>query len=147
MTTFKSDYTIPDIYKEKGGDCMSLVERLRKKAEEQKSKSNFLNLQEIGSTIAMKLMKSEDKLDKKGNNCLYLTLVTEAGQNVVQKFTPTAYGELADTIEESGGEDSLKEHFHVYEKRKIGRAFFDRLYPTSQIAHFVQPEVTPKKHK
>lgn len=143
MTTFKSNYTIPDMYKKKGGDCMSLIENLRKMAKEQKSKSNFLNLQDIGSTLAMKLVKSENKIDKKGNNCVYLTLVTEVGQSVVQKFTPTAYDELADSMEKSGGEESLKEHFHVYEKRKIGRAFFDRLYPTSEIA---QP-VTPKKHK
>jgi len=145
IITYISHNALTYSTEKKGGDCtMSLIERLRKKAKEQKSKSNFLNLQEIGNTIAMKLVKSEDKIDKKGNECVYLTLVTQVGQNVVQKFTPTAYDELADSMEKSGGEDSLKEHFHVYEKRKIGRAFFDRLYPTSEIA---QPESKGKKGK
>ena len=119
---------------------MSLEEILRKDAEEQKSKSNFLNLKDIGGTLALKLKKFEKKADNRGKACMYLTLETESGQLVVQKFTPTAYSELLKTIEQSGGTSSLGQHYHVYEKRKIGRAIFDRLFPTTEI-------VQPKKQK
>lgn len=107
---------------------MSLEERLKEK---EKDIAQWINAQDLPAQMELIIVKDEFKEDSTKKECLYITYQTRNNANLKQKYTSSSYAELRESITKAGGFKALTTDFHVYEKRKVGRAFFDRLYPLS----------------
>lgn len=116
----------------------SLEEKLKGKEQEA---IQWLNAQDIPDTIELVVVKDEFKEDAQHKECLYITYRTKENINVRQKYTASTYSTLRKAFEKAGGYQSLTKDYHLYEKRKVGRAFHDRLYPVAN------PEPSKKKSK
>ena len=106
---------------------MSMLEKLKEKASEAKE---YISVAELPDEISLKIaVEPSFRVDKRGNECLFIVLDTKDGKRVVQKYTPTQYKELANLIEECGGIETLSTGYFTWKKKRIGRALNDRLFP------------------
>ena len=103
------------------------IAKLTKRVED----SNFIDLKTVADVVKVKLVKDEFKKDTRENELLYLTLETEEKQMIVQKYTPTTYTHLLDQIKLAGGVKKLQDNYTMWEKERIGRTLYPRLYPVT----------------
>jgi hypothetical protein len=105
----------------------NMLEKLKEKAKEAKE---YVSVAELPDEIELRIAtEPEFKVDKRGNECLFIVLDTKDGKRVVQKYTPTQYKQLIDLLEKCGGIEALKTEFFIWKKKRIGRALNDRLFP------------------
>jgi hypothetical protein len=106
---------------------MSMLEKLKEKASEAKE---YISVTELPDEIDVRIAtEPQFKVDKRGNECLFVVLDTKDGKRVVQKYTPSQYGQLVDMIERCGGIETLSTEYFTWKKKRIGRALNDRLFP------------------
>jgi len=101
------------------------------KALEQKMKetTQYISVSELPETVKAKLVKYIFKQDKRGKECLFLTLETVDGKLIVQKYTPTTWEPLYSAMSKIGF-DTLEKEFVVWRKQNFGKTIQPRLYPT-----------------
>jgi len=103
-----------------------IIEKLKKKAEETPT---FLSVTDIPNQVEARILTGEFKTDKRGNECFFLRLITKDNKIIVQKYTPSTYRDLYNAMKEAGDVEYLMNNFHVWEKRRSGRAINERLFP------------------
>ncbi len=99
---------------------------------EQKVKETpeFLSVAELPEELVAKVQSSVFKTDKRGNEALFIRLLTKDNKVVIQKYTPTQYKYLLEQIRKCGGIENLKTNYYTWRKEKVGRAINERLFPT-----------------
>jgi hypothetical protein len=106
-----------------------IMRKLREKAEQT---PDYISVGEIPNEIEAKILQQpEFKVDKRGNECLFIRLITKDKKAVVQKYTPTTYKQLMNRIEECGGIEALVKQYHIWKKERSGRAINERLFPVA----------------
>jgi len=105
---------------------MSITQKLKEKAEQT---LQYISVTEIPEEVMAKVIKSEFKVDKRGNEALFITLETEDKKAIVQKYTPSTYKYLLQCIERCGGEEALKTDYYLWKKERVGRVINERLFP------------------
>jgi hypothetical protein len=103
-----------------------IAEKLKVKAEQI---GEFMSVSEIPSEVVAKLESSEFKVDKRGNECLFVRLRTKDNKIIIQKYTPSTYKYLYERINEAGWDRLAAGEFFLWKKERIGRAINERLYP------------------
>jgi hypothetical protein len=105
-----------------------ILQKLKQKAEEVRE---YISVSEIPESLELKMVSEPTfKVDKRGNEAFFITLQTRDKKFLVQKYTPSTYNHLIKAIQECGGEEELKNEFHIWVKERVGRAINDRLFPT-----------------
>jgi hypothetical protein len=104
----------------------SLTELLKKKVEQL---PKYLSVTELPPRIEVKLLAFAFKTDKKGNEGAFITLETKEGAYIVQKYGKSCYEPLLDAMEAAGGEQYLRNNYHVWIMDKRGKSLNPRLYP------------------
>lgn len=123
----------------------NIFKMLKEKAlEQQKIRderlANYVSVSEVmkQGQINAKLIHGEFKKDLRGQECFYITLETQDGKRVVQKYTKTllpylysallAFRELAEKEKLSNEVEYLMKNFVVWRAEYYGRGY-PRLYP------------------
>jgi hypothetical protein len=113
----------------KGGkkvDMSEILEKLKAKAEQV---GEYISITEIPSEVTAMLESLEFKIDKRGNECLFVRLKTKDNKIIVQKYTPTTYESLYERINDVGWDRIAAGEYVLWRKERRGRAINDRLYP------------------
>lgn len=106
---------------------MNGLEKLREKAEEV---AEYLSVTDLPDQIQAKIVSDlVFKVDKRGNECLFLTLETPEKKRIVQKYTPSTYSALYEALLNAGGWEYLQNNYATWVKQRVGRAINERLYP------------------
>jgi hypothetical protein len=103
-----------------------MLEKLKQKSEQV---GEFISVSEIPSEVIARLESSEFKVDKRGNECLFVRLRTKDNKIIIQKYTPSTYKYLYERINEIGAERLAAGEFFLWKKERVGRAINERLYP------------------
>lgn len=69
------------------------------------------------------------KLDRRGAEALFITLITKDEKVIVQKYTPSAWFEVYSAFKRCGGVKKLMQNYTTWIKKHIGRQRFERLLP------------------
>lgn len=121
---------------------MTFEEKLHQKASEV-AVGEYASLTDLANTIDAKILgEPVFKVDKRGNEALFMTLLMKNDKKVVQKYTKTAYKTLEEDLESCGGLTVLQNEWFTWTRQRVGRAQHERFYPQPNT-----PELKPKKTK
>ena len=69
------------------------------------------------------------KADARGNEALFVTLLTKEKKRIIQKYTSSSYSEVKDAVRKAGGMDVLKITMWAWKKDTFGQMKQPRLLP------------------
>jgi len=95
---------------------------------------------QIPQEVTVKIKNYNVKVDAKGNECLFVTLLTKENERIIQKYTASSYREFFDAVNAAGGYDYLHEHFAVWSKSTFGQMKNARLLPMPKKAEPKAPK-------
>jgi hypothetical protein len=103
-----------------------MLDKLKQKSEQI---GEFVSVAEIPNEVVAKLENGEFKVDKRGNECLFVRLRTKDNKIIIQKYTPSTYKTLYERIKACGDIEALKNEYFTWKKERVGRAINERLFP------------------
>lgn len=118
---------------------MSFDEQMKGKIQEN---PEVLPVTDIPDEIICRIRDYKFKADARGNDALFMTLLTADGMRIIQKYMPSSYAELNAEVTKAGGFDQLKAQWRIWRKTDLGQMKKPRLIPTTKTAY---DEKKPKK--
>jgi len=119
---------------------MSFDDQMKNKIQEN---PDVLPVTEIPDEILCRVKDYKFKVDKQGDEALFLTLLTDNNLRIIQKYMPSGYDTLNKSVNACGGFDQLKVQWRIWRKSTVGQMKLPRLLPTKKTAY----EVADKKKK
>jgi hypothetical protein len=105
---------------------MSFETEMEKKIAEN---PEIISCSDIPEKVFAKVRDYTFKTDSKGNQALFITLLTKDNKRIIQKYMPSSYVALNKAFEKCGKLSTLMVQMVVWKKEKLGQMVLPRLVP------------------
>lgn len=105
---------------------MAFNEVMDKKVEEN---PDIMSVTELPDKIYARVVDWKFKVDARGNEALFIYLLTDNKRKVIQKYTSSSYAEVKKAMDKAGGMEVCKHTMLVWKKCDLGQMKKPRLLP------------------